>query len=234
MVTARSENHPYLQKLGASELIDYAQTDFANAIHTAHPQGIDAVLDCVGGETAARSVEVLRENGRLVTIVDLEEVIPTHRIDTHLLYFRPDGRQLAELTKLVDNGQIISGSVNRPGCNRIFPQGFQGATKRTTNTYQFAVGGHYDAGPLLITADLARTHSRFDLRTESVDYFVNTNNFTVNWFTGRPGGTRARSRIPSSIRAIMSSVSRGVRAGSAVTPQRRATDRRAASSGMKA
>jgi NADPH:quinone reductase-like Zn-dependent oxidoreductase len=106
IATARSGNHPYLQQLGASELIDYAQTDFANSIHTAHPQGIDAVLDCVGGETAARSVEILRDSGRLATIVDLEEVIPTHRIDTHLLYFRPDGRQLAELTKLVDNGQI--------------------------------------------------------------------------------------------------------------------------------
>ncbi len=106
IVTARSRNHPYLQKLGASELIDYAQTDFANAVLAAHPHGIDAVLDCVGGETAARSVEVLHDSGRLVTIVDLEEVRPTHRIDTHLLYFRPDGRQLAELTKLVDNGLL--------------------------------------------------------------------------------------------------------------------------------
>src|SRR2546425_1402141 len=35
MVTARSENHPYLQKLGASELIDYAQTDFVGVVHTA-------------------------------------------------------------------------------------------------------------------------------------------------------------------------------------------------------
>ena len=66
----------------------------------------DAVLDSVGGETAARSLEVVRDNGRLVTIVDLEQVTPTRHIDTHLLYFRPDGRQLAELAKLVDDGQI--------------------------------------------------------------------------------------------------------------------------------
>jgi len=63
-------------------------------------------LDCVGGETAARSLEVLRDNGRLVTIVDLEQVTPTRHLATHLLYFRPDGQQLAELTKFVDNGQI--------------------------------------------------------------------------------------------------------------------------------
>ncbi|WP_236602167.1 NADP-dependent oxidoreductase [Ktedonobacter sp. SOSP1-52] len=106
MITARSEHHPYLQQLGASELIDYTQTDFAEAVHAAHPEGIDAVLDCVGGETAARSLQVVRERGRLVTIVDLEQVTPTRHIDTHVLYFRPDGRQLAELTKLVNHGQL--------------------------------------------------------------------------------------------------------------------------------
>jgi NADPH:quinone reductase-like Zn-dependent oxidoreductase len=106
IVTASSKNHPYLQKLGASELIDYAQTDFVSAVHAAHPEGIDAVLDCVGGETAARSLEVVRDGGRLVTIVDLGQVTPTQHIDTQLLYFRPDGHQLTELTKLVNNGHL--------------------------------------------------------------------------------------------------------------------------------
>ena len=90
---------------------------------------------------------------------------------------------------VVENGQIISGTVNRPGCNGDWPQGFQGATKRHTDTYQVAVGGRYDAGPLVITADLARTDSTFKLRTESVDYKINNNNLTVNWFTGHPGGS---------------------------------------------
>ena len=51
-------------------------------------------------------MQVVRERGRLVSIVDLEQVRPTRHIDTHLLYFRPEGRQLAELTKLVDQGQL--------------------------------------------------------------------------------------------------------------------------------
>jgi NADPH:quinone reductase-like Zn-dependent oxidoreductase len=106
IVTASIRNHPYLQKLGAGVLIDYAQTDFVNAVHQAHPEGIDAVLDSVGAETAARSLKVVRDGGRLVTIVDLEQVTPARHIDTQLLYFRPDGRQLAELTKLVDQGQL--------------------------------------------------------------------------------------------------------------------------------
>jgi len=92
---------------------------------------------------------------------------------------------------VVENGQVISGTVTNPGscCNDSYQtQGFQGATKRNTNTYQFAVGGRYDAGPLRLTADLARTDSTFRLRAESVDYGINNENFTLNWFTGRPGG----------------------------------------------
>ena len=44
---------------------------------------------------------------------------------------------------------FISGTVNGPRQllrRRHRTQGFQGATKRDTNTYQFAVGGRYDAG----------------------------------------------------------------------------------------
>jgi NADPH:quinone reductase-like Zn-dependent oxidoreductase len=106
LITAKREHHSYLQQLGASEYIDYTQTDFAEAVHADCPEGIDAVLDCVGGETAAKSMQVVRERGRLVSIVDLEQARPTRHIDTHVLYFRPDGRQLAELTKLVDHGQL--------------------------------------------------------------------------------------------------------------------------------
>jgi NADPH:quinone reductase-like Zn-dependent oxidoreductase len=106
IVTASSKNHPYLQQLGASELIDYAHADVVSTIRTSHPEGIDAVLDCVGGETAASSLQAVRDGGRLVSIVDLEQVLPTRHIDTRLHYFRPDGKQLAELTKFVDNGQL--------------------------------------------------------------------------------------------------------------------------------
>jgi TonB-dependent receptor len=89
-----------------------------------------------------------------------------------------------------DGPNIISGTVNRPTacCSATETWGFQGATKRDTNTYQFAIGGSYDAGALRVSADLARTSSEFNLRTESVDYELNTNNFSVDWFTGTPDG----------------------------------------------
>ena len=87
--------------------------------------------------------------------------------------------------------QIISGTVTNPTacCGGNHAWGFQGATKRKTNTYQFAVGGRFEAGPLQVTGDIARTSSRFDLETESVDFELNRKNYSVDWFTGRPGGS---------------------------------------------
>jgi TonB-dependent receptor len=82
---------------------------------------------------------------------------------------------------------ILSGTVQNPGCPGS-AWGFKGATHRETNTYQFAAGGSYDAGPLKITADLARTYTHFQLRTESVDEQIANNNYFVNWYTGLPGG----------------------------------------------
>ena len=87
--------------------------------------------------------------------------------------------------------RIISGTVNNPTacCGGNHTWGFQGATKRDTDTFQFAAGGSYDAGPLRVSGDIARTSSEFNLRTESVDYEINTKDYSVDWFTGLPGGS---------------------------------------------
>ena len=104
----------------------------------------------------------------------------------------------ASYENIVMNGnQVVSGTVNRPTacCGGNQTWGFQGATKRDTNTYQFAVGGRYDAGALRVSGDIARTDSTFKLRTESVDYEINTNNFSVDWFTGSVGGDGPTFRV---------------------------------------
>lgn len=91
---------------------------------------------------------------------------------------------------VIEGGQVISGTVNGPTacCGAYRTWGYQGATKRRTNTYQFAVGGRWQAGDLRVTGDLARTDSTFNLMTESVDYEINRTDYSVDWFTGRRGG----------------------------------------------
>lgn len=60
---------------------------------------------------------------------------------------------------------LSSGTVTNPA--PIFS--FAGGTFNKTNTYQYALGGRYEAGPFTLTADVARTDSRFTGSTESVD-----------------------------------------------------------------
>ena len=50
------------------------------------------------------------------------------------------------------------------------PDGFQGATREKTDTYQLAFGGAYDTDRLTLSFDLAATDSAFDLSIYSVDY----------------------------------------------------------------
>lgn len=64
IATASARNHDYLREIGADETIDYRNTRFEEVV-----QGVDVVIDTVGGETLLRSERVLRDGGRLVTLV---------------------------------------------------------------------------------------------------------------------------------------------------------------------
>jgi TonB-dependent receptor len=64
-------------------------------------------------------------------------------------------------------GTNVAQSLTAVDPNR--PELVQGATANRTDTYQFAVGGTYDAGPLKITADFARTTSKFRSSIYSLD-----------------------------------------------------------------
>jgi TonB-dependent receptor len=103
------------------------------------------------------------------------------------------GGAYSNLTYRPGTNEIVSGTVTTPGaCCGVDSDawGFKGSTHRETNTYQFAAGGSYDAGPLRITADIARTSSHFQLRTESIDYQIGTHDYSVNWYTGYPNSDK--------------------------------------------
>ena len=64
IATASAGNHEYLKRIGADEVIDYRATRFEDVV-----RNVDVVVDTVGGDTLIRSEQVLREGGRLVTLV---------------------------------------------------------------------------------------------------------------------------------------------------------------------
>jgi NADPH:quinone reductase-like Zn-dependent oxidoreductase len=56
--TCSSEDEPYVRSLGATDVIDYAKTKFEDVV-----QGVDLVIDTVGGDTQERSLPA-RQNAR--------------------------------------------------------------------------------------------------------------------------------------------------------------------------
>jgi NADPH:quinone reductase-like Zn-dependent oxidoreductase len=61
--TASAGKHEFLKGLGADELIDYHEVDFADAV-----KEVDVVLDAIGDDYSTRSLRTLRKGGVLVTI----------------------------------------------------------------------------------------------------------------------------------------------------------------------
>ncbi|MBI5039698.1 MAG: zinc-dependent alcohol dehydrogenase family protein [Gammaproteobacteria bacterium] len=61
----------FVRGLGADQVIDHRQTDFAAAVNAwTDGRGVDVVLDCVGGETFRRSLDATAHYGSVVTLLE--------------------------------------------------------------------------------------------------------------------------------------------------------------------
>lgn len=64
--TAGPAKQEYLRKIGVDHAIDYEKTDFVQAVRKYAPDGIELVMDPIGGKSFARSYECLGPTGRLI------------------------------------------------------------------------------------------------------------------------------------------------------------------------
>lgn len=111
--TASAANADYVRGLGAAEVIDYQHGSFA-----AHRGSFDVVFDLIGGDTSLRSLELLRKGGLHVGGVPapaLAQQADAAGIRVKTVQVHPDGRQLREISKLIDGGAI------RPTIAAVFP-----------------------------------------------------------------------------------------------------------------
>jgi NADPH:quinone reductase-like Zn-dependent oxidoreductase len=115
--TASERNHEYVLGLGAIEAIDYAERDVVEAVREIAPDGVDVVLDVLGGDVLKRSVEAVRDEGRIVSIAQppTDELFRQRGIEAGYVFVRPDAEQLAELGELVDEHRL---SIHLDG---VFP-----------------------------------------------------------------------------------------------------------------
>jgi NADPH:quinone reductase-like Zn-dependent oxidoreductase len=101
--TASENNIEFLTSLGADEVINYKENDFSEVLN-----GFDLVLDSMGGDIQSKSYKVLKENGKLVSIVQppSEEEAASFNVQAGFLWLEPDGEQLQKIADLYKEGKV--------------------------------------------------------------------------------------------------------------------------------
>lgn len=64
--TAGGAKQEYLRKIGVDHAIDYEKSDFVEVVRKFAPDGIEMVMDAIGGKSFSRSYKCLGPTGRLV------------------------------------------------------------------------------------------------------------------------------------------------------------------------
>ncbi|MEH3093073.1 MAG: NADP-dependent oxidoreductase [Agrobacterium cavarae] len=134
--TTSAANVELVKSLGADLVIDYKTQDFEHVL-----SGYDLVLNSQDATTLAKSVNVLRSGGKLISISGPPDVpfakslrlnlilrlvmrmlsreilkkAKGRGVDYSFLFMRADGQQVQEIAKLIDAGVI------RPVVDKVFP-----------------------------------------------------------------------------------------------------------------
>lgn len=134
--TTSTANLDWVKALGADIVIDYRKDDFENTL-----RDCDVVLDTLGGEALAKSPQVIKPGGMLISIAGppdhqfakdrglswivrqimrllsyrIRKQARSHRASYSFLFMRANGDQLREISSLIDSGII------RPVVDRVFP-----------------------------------------------------------------------------------------------------------------
>lgn len=166
--TANGRDSEKLRGLGADEVIDYTQADFARSL-----SGYDLVLDSLGGDNLRKSLTVLKPGGLAISVVGppdgafaeqlrkpfLKPVMGflSRRIRAQaralgvrysFLFMRADGEQLKALAALYDAGAL------RPVVGRTFP------FDRTLDAIAYVEQGHAK-GKIVVTMQPASAPRQF-------------------------------------------------------------------------
>lgn len=134
--TTSAANVDWVKGLGADLVIDYKTDDFEKIL-----KDYDVVLNSQDGETLVKSLAVLKPGGKLISIsgppdpafgeqikapwlvklilrllsAGIRKKARHHNVSFSFLFMKANGKQLGEITTLIDSGAI------RPVVDRVFP-----------------------------------------------------------------------------------------------------------------
>ena len=128
IATASTENQDLLKQLGTDVPIDYTKTRFEEIA-----KDVDAVLDPVGKDTLARSYDVVKKGGIVMSLVarpDRAE-LEKRRIRGAAISVHPDATDLTEIARLIDAGKMKPIVTQVLPLNEAIPAQQQAATHHT-------------------------------------------------------------------------------------------------------
>jgi NADPH:quinone reductase-like Zn-dependent oxidoreductase len=138
IASASARNQDFLRDLGA-EPVDYADGDVtARVRELAGDHGVDAAFDIFGGDDQERALDLLRPGGRIVSIIAPPN--PRDHVESHYVFVRPSGYDLAEMSELIADGQL------RPHVDETYP------LERAAEAMDRLQDGHV-RGKLVLTID---------------------------------------------------------------------------------
>ncbi len=126
IATASTENQDLLKQLGADVPIDYTKTRFEEIA-----KDVDAVLDPVGKDTLARSYDVVKKGGIVMSLVarpDPDE-LKKRGIRGAAISVHPDAEDLNEIAHLIDAGKI------KPIVTKVLPLNEAVAAQQQAKTH---------------------------------------------------------------------------------------------------
>ena len=126
IATASTANQDLLKQLGADVAIDYTKTRFEDVA-----KDVDAVLDPVGKETLARSYDVVKKGGIVLSLVARPDPVELEKrgIRGGAISVHPDAEDLAEIARLNDAGKI------KPDVTEVLPLSEAIAAQRQAETH---------------------------------------------------------------------------------------------------
>ncbi len=104
VATAAASDAPYVRSLGAATVIDYRTSRFEELVSK-----VDIVLDTVGGETAERSLQIIKPGGILVSVVSQPGPISADLQGVRAVFFLVEvtTERLNRIARLFDEGKLI-------------------------------------------------------------------------------------------------------------------------------
>ncbi len=103
IATASAANEALVRDLGADEFVDYRSQQFDEVLAK-----VDVVLDTIGGDTQARSIQLLNSGGRLFSVVGTPDAAALAAVGATGGGFmvQPSSEQLGRIAQLIDERKV--------------------------------------------------------------------------------------------------------------------------------